>query len=74
MCKISQIMLTVPVTTASTERSFSGLKLLKTYIRNSCGQERLSGLAMMAMHRNIPLDYATIVAKFLNAKPRRIET
>ena len=72
MCKISQIMLIVPVTT--TERSFSRLKLLKTYIRNSCGQERLSRLAMMAMHTNIPLDYATIVAKFLNAKPRRIET
>ena len=64
----------MPVTTASTERSFSGLKLLKTYTKNSCGQERLSGLEMMAMHRNIPLDYATIVAKFLKAKPRRIKT
>ena len=62
-------MLTVPITTASTERSFLELKLLKTYITNSCGQEQLSRLAMMAMHRNIPLDYATIVAKFLNAKP-----
>ena len=59
---------------AENAEKFLGVKLLKIYIRNSCKQERLCGLAMMAMHKNIPLDYATIVAKLLNAKPRRIET
>uniref|UniRef100_A0A7N0RD44 HAT C-terminal dimerisation domain-containing protein n=1 Tax=Kalanchoe fedtschenkoi TaxID=63787 RepID=A0A7N0RD44_KALFE len=36
-----RILLTVPVTVASAERSFSKLKLLKTYLRSSMSQERL---------------------------------
>ena len=65
-----KILLTLPVTTASAERSFSRLKLLKTEIRNRCGQERTSELAMMMMHRNIKLNYNNIVDKFLCSNRR----
>uniref|UniRef100_A0A8C2E6A8 HAT C-terminal dimerisation domain-containing protein n=1 Tax=Cyprinus carpio TaxID=7962 RepID=A0A8C2E6A8_CYPCA len=40
--KLLKIFATLPVSTASTERSFSKLKLLKTKLRNACGQERLN--------------------------------
>ncbi|XP_022171567.1 uncharacterized protein LOC111034593, partial [Myzus persicae] len=39
------IFLTLPVTVASAERSFSKLKLIKNYLRNSVSQERLSHIA-----------------------------
>jgi hypothetical protein len=37
-----RIMLTIPVTVASSEKSFSKLKLIKTYMRSTVTQERLS--------------------------------
>jgi len=40
---------TIPVTVASAERSFSKLKLIKTYLRSSISQERLDGLALFAI-------------------------
>ena len=40
-----------PVSTASAERSFSNLRRLKTWLRSTMGQNRLSGLALMFSHR-----------------------
>ncbi|CAN1189549.1 hypothetical protein LINPERPRIM_LOCUS24546, partial [Linum perenne] len=35
------------------ERSFSKLKLLKSYLRSTMTQERLNGLAMVAIEKNL---------------------
>lgn len=43
------LFMTLPVTVASAERSFSKLKLIKTYLRNTMGQNRLCGLALLAI-------------------------
>ncbi|PWA52471.1 zinc finger MYM-type protein 1 [Artemisia annua] len=48
-----RILSTIPVTVASAERSFSKLKLLKSYLRSTISQERLSGLAMIAIENGI---------------------
>ena len=42
------LFLTLLVTVATAERSFSKLKLIKNYLRNTMGQERLSGLHVAA--------------------------
>ncbi|KAL4352561.1 hypothetical protein GQ457_06G002270 [Hibiscus cannabinus] len=42
-----RILLIIPITVASTESSFSKLKLLKSYLRTTMLQERLNGLALM---------------------------
>ena len=39
-----KLFLTLPVTVASAKSSFTKLKLIKTYLRSSMAQERLSGL------------------------------
>jgi len=46
-----EIFATLPVTTASAERSFSTLRRLKTYLRSNMDPDRLSGMSMMAIHR-----------------------
>ena len=44
-----RILLTISVTVASAERSFSKLKLIKSYLRSTMSQERLSGLAILSI-------------------------
>ncbi|XP_053381948.1 52 kDa repressor of the inhibitor of the protein kinase-like [Mercenaria mercenaria] len=53
---VLKILLTMPVSTASAERSFSSLRRLKTYLRNTMTEERLTGLALMHIHRNHQID------------------
>ncbi|KAJ8883276.1 hypothetical protein PR048_015119 [Dryococelus australis] len=48
-----KILATLPATTASVERSFSTLKRLKKYLRNSTGEDSLNGLALMLIHHSI---------------------
>ncbi|XP_059945440.1 zinc finger MYM-type protein 1 isoform X4 [Mesoplodon densirostris] len=47
------IALSWPVTSASVENSFSTLSRLKTYLCHTRGQERLSGLALMAVEQEL---------------------
>ena len=44
-----RILLTVPVTAATAERSLSKLKLIKTFNRSSMKDERPSGLAVISV-------------------------
>ena len=64
------ILTTLPVSTATAERSFSTLKRIKTYLRNSMGDSRLSGLALLSIHREIEVDPAEVLDRFAKA-PRR---
>ena len=47
-CIAFRILLTIPVTIASAEISFSKLKLIKSYLRLTMLQERLSELAILS--------------------------
>ncbi|XP_025410434.1 52 kDa repressor of the inhibitor of the protein kinase-like [Sipha flava] len=69
---ILKIFSILPVTTASVERSFSTLKLIKTYLRNSTSENRLNGLALLNVHRNIDIDIESLIDVFANRKERRI--
>lgn len=49
------ILAVLPVTSCESERSFSSLKRIKTYLRNSTSETRLNGLAVLNIHREIPV-------------------
>jgi hypothetical protein len=63
---VYRILLTVPVTVASAERSFSKLKLLKNYLRSTMSQERLNGLAICSIEKMIleSIELDTILKDF----------
>uniref|UniRef100_A0A2N9EVA5 TTF-type domain-containing protein n=1 Tax=Fagus sylvatica TaxID=28930 RepID=A0A2N9EVA5_FAGSY len=65
-----RILLTIPVTVASAERSFSKLKLIKTYLRTTMSQERLSGLAMISIENEYldKLNYDDLIEEFASKK------
>ena len=69
-----RIALTLPVTVASAERSFSKLKLIKTYLRSTMGQERLSGLAVISINGEVAqkLSYDDLISDFAAKKCRRV--
>jgi hypothetical protein len=48
-----RIIFSVPVIVASTERSFSKLKLLKNYLRSPMTQERLNGLTTLCIEKKL---------------------
>ena len=67
-----KIVCTLPVTSCSCERSISGLKRLKTYLRSTMGQERLNGLAMMHFHYDVDIDHDAVLDMFARKHPRRM--
>ena len=46
-----KLALTLPLTTCQSERSFSQLKPIKTYLRSTMSDSRLNGLAIMKINR-----------------------
>lgn len=69
------LFLTLPVTVATAERSFSKLKILKNYLRNSTSQHRLHDLSVLAIERNTAsnMDIRDLVDQFAVTKARRRE-
>jgi hypothetical protein len=61
----------MPVTTASTERSFSILCRLKTYVRNTTSEEQLNGLALLQTRRDIRVAVEEVLDE-LAKKSRRL--
>ncbi|XP_064080973.1 uncharacterized protein LOC135197787 [Macrobrachium nipponense] len=80
-----KIALTTPVIVASAERSFSKLKLIKTFkvycdlsslkhLRSTMSQERLNGLAIISINREISkqISYDDTIDDFAARKSRRV--
>lgn len=67
------LFLTLPVTVASAERSFSVLKRVKSYLRSSMEQERVSDLGMLAINHAEAsvLDKRALIRDFAEMKSRR---
>ena len=69
---ILQILITIPISSASCERSISTLRNLETYLRSTMVQDRLNGLALMHAHREMELDLEQNIDLFANLHPRRM--
>ena len=70
-----KLYLTVAVSIASCERSFSKLKLIKSYLRSTMGESRLSALAILSIESDLveTLSYDEIISEFASMKARRIQ-
>lgn len=64
------ILETLPVTGATAERSFSTLRRLKTWLRSTMAEDRLTGLALLHIHRDIELDIDAIINRFAKQNRR----
>ena len=67
---IFPILCTLPVTSCSGERSFSGLKRIK---RSTMGNQHLSSLTPLHLHRDIHIKVEDIVDDCARRHPRRLK-
>ena len=71
-----RLLLTISCSSAEAERSFYGLRRLKTYLRNSMGQKRLNHLAVLNVHQEMAdnIDLVAIAKDFLSKCDSRLRT
>nr|CAI5849147.1 unnamed protein product [Callosobruchus analis] len=70
---VSVLFLTLLVTVASSERSFSQLKLIKSYLRSTMSQARLKALASLSIEaeEGSKMDVSELVRAFANYQAYR---
>lgn len=66
------IMATLPVRVATAERSFSTLRRIKSWLRSSMVEDRLTGLALLHVHKNVPIDVNDVITGFGRRRKRKI--
>ena len=72
--KVLKIYFTIPVTTATAERSFSSLRRLKTYLRSTMTQLGLNNLFILYVHteKTDELDPKSVARDFVSVNQRRL--
>jgi hypothetical protein len=68
-----RMLLCTPSSNCSTERSFSTLKQVKTYLRSSMGENRLNSLALLNIEADLTktINFNDIIESFASQKSRK---
>ncbi|KYN50578.1 hypothetical protein ALC57_08606, partial [Trachymyrmex cornetzi] len=74
--KFIKVLLTIPGSSCSNERSFSALRRLKTYLRATMLQKRLNNIAILNIYRDIAqnLDLELLMNDFIIKNKMRTAT
>ncbi|KAL2091249.1 hypothetical protein ACEWY4_013512 [Coilia grayii] len=72
--KLIQLCLCLPISVASSERSFSTLRRQKTWLRSTMTQKRLTHLSLMNVHKDImyAMDMNVLMRDFISMTPERL--
>ena len=71
--KLLQILATLPISNATAERTFSTFRRLKSWLRSTQGQDRLTGLALLSVHRDVQIKVEDIITDFSKGGNRRLQ-
>ena len=72
ICSLINVACTLPISSCEAERSFSGLRRIRTYLRSSMTTDRLAGLALMHLHNDMNIDVEKICEVFISKNNRRM--
>ena len=65
-------LLTMPVSAAASERSFSAMRRIKTYLLSTMKNERLSSIGILHIHRSNSVNIEGIIDEFAGAANRTL--
>ncbi|GBM20890.1 hypothetical protein AVEN_253698-1 [Araneus ventricosus] len=75
--KVLLTIVTIAMTTAEAERCFLTLKLVKTFLRSTMSEDRVSALAMLSIEKrminDIPKFNENVINLFASKKDRRVD-
>ena len=73
VCKLAQLVMTVPVSAATAERSFSTLRRIKTDLRSTLSQKQLCSLMLLNIHgdKSKAIDPEQILREFVRNHPQK---
>ena len=71
-----KLIIVAPATNAESERMFSSMKRIKTYLRSTMGKNRLNSLMILHVHKDLldDLNLIDIANKFVGINQRRRNT
>lgn len=67
------ILAVLPVTISTSERSFSTLKRIKSYLRTTMEETRLNGLSLLNIHYQIDIKPEEVIDLFAKQHSRRLQ-
>ena len=75
VCTVLQLILVMPATDATSERSFSALRRVKTFLRNTMSQQRMNNLMLLHVHKDITdsLDLKAVANEFVADSEHRLK-
>lgn len=73
--RLIRLVLTLPVTTATTERAFSAMKIVKTQLRNRMEEEYLADSMVLYIERELAgtINTDAVIDDFYSLKDRRAQ-
>jgi len=73
-CVTLRIFITIPVSVAEGEQSFSKLAIVKNHLRSTMGQDQLSSLVLLSCEHDLAksLNYDDIINIFASSKARKL--
>ena len=69
-----QLILVMPATNATSERSFSALRRVKNYLRSTMTQQRLNNLMVLHVHKDITdqIELKAVATEFVADSEHRL--
>ncbi|XP_018363748.1 PREDICTED: uncharacterized protein LOC108761630 [Trachymyrmex cornetzi] len=76
LVSLAKLVLTIPSSTCTAERSFSALRRLKTYLNSTMLQQRMNSIAILHVHREIAekIDIDKLLNDFISKNKNRRST
>ena len=69
---VLSVLLCMPVSTATAERTFSAMRRIKTFLRSSMTDTRLSSLGVLHVHRDFKVNIPKVIEEFKRKKVRKL--